>query len=457
MADTPGIHWRAALRHRRRFLLALSVAGAGLAVAVALALPPSYVATARILVEAPQVPAGLARPAATDSMTGRIGRLEQRLASREGLLALARRHGLYPDSGSTETVGRMRDALEIRRVAAGTGAAGAELAAITVSFEARGAARAAAVANDLVERLLADARALGAERAGDATAVFTAELDRLGRSLAEAEGAIAAFKRAEGEALPEHLAARRAEAADLARRIAARRVERLEIATEHARLTDAAAERARSLDPARAEALRPGARRLTREIARLGRALALVDVAAEADRARLAALRASIAATPGIERRLLDLVRVRDALKARHALAAAKQAEAALAERIETARQAERFELVEAAAVPDEPEGPRRGLVAAGGALASILAALGTALLLESGNRRIRDGADLQRLLGIDAIVSVPAMPRARHPLRRRTLAALLLLGLGTAALAGLGDRPLDQLLPTAAGAGPGQ
>jgi uncharacterized protein involved in exopolysaccharide biosynthesis len=124
------------------------------------------------------------------------------------------------------------------------------------------------------------------------------------------------------------------------------------------------------------------------------------------------------------ERRLTDL---QDQL----AVIQQRRAEAETGERLEVNQQAERFEVVENALVPEAPISPNRKKVAAMGMAASVGLAFGLAFLLEMLFPKIRSAAQMQRQLDLRPVIEIPHI-RTRGERRKRlvkSLATVLLLG----------------------------
>ena len=138
------------------------------------------------------------------------------------------------------------------------------------------------------------------------------------------------------------------------------------------------------------------------------------------DEARMASLEASIAKTPDVEMVLNALDRRHSELQVQYQQAVLKQAEAEIGEQLEINRQAERFEIIEHAQVPDASAAPNRKLIAAGGVFGS--AALGVALmvLVEMLSTVIHTPRDLELRLKLRPVVTVPYIRIAAEIRRRR-------------------------------------
>ena len=122
------------------------------------------------------------------------------------------------------------------------------------------------------------------------------------------------------------------------------------------------------------------------------------------------------------------LDRRHSSLQRQYQQAVLKQTEAEIGETLEINRQGERFEIIEQARVPEDPDAPNRPLIAAGGSFGS--AALGIALmvLLETMSTAIRTPRDLQRRLELRPVVTIPYIWTAAEILRRRLRIAGIVL-----------------------------
>ena len=95
---------------------------------------------------------------------------------------------------------------------------------------------------------------------------------------------------------------------------------------------------------------------------------------------------------------------------------------------LETQDQAERFEVLETAIVPEFSISASRKKVALAGAFVSGLLALGLAYAVELMNPAIRTAAQLERQLGVQAVIVIPLLTNRQQARNRRLgwLAALL-------------------------------
>ena len=471
---------------RRAWILALTIViGSSLAFSIAYLLPPVYRSTAKILVESQRIPSNLARSTVTSSTSERLHLIQQRLMTRNNLLEIIERIGLYadrPDLTLTEKVEKMRQSTRIVGaenpfISARVRRSMLTVSTFTITFEADQARQAAKVANEFVTMIIErnlEARSL---RASETNEFFKREVEQLAVDLLAIEGQITAFKRKNDDAMPDSLKFRREEVADLDERMFEREQRRFGL--EEAKRTleqalntgeDTQLERQLTRDEqqlrdleltyaeqsavyseshptlramaARIKVLRQRINPATaggdstsfreaeikRKIELIDTQLAFYTEQRAADEARKAALAASIAKTPDVAMALNALDRRHSSLQRQYQQAVLKQTEAEIGETLEINRQGERFEIIEQARVPEDPDAPNRPLIAAGGSFGS--AALGIALmvLVETMSTAIRTPRDLQRRLELRPVVTIPYIWTAAEILRRRLRIAGIVL-----------------------------
>lgn len=123
---------------------------------------------------------------------------------------------------------------------------------------------------------------------------------------------------------------------------------------------------------------------------------------------RITSLNEANAKTPEVEAFLIALISERDTLLEQQRQLATKIDLAAVGERLEENRQAERFEVLEQATVPSEPLKPNRPLIVLAGFVASLAAGVGMVLLLELMDPTLRGARALEGHFQVRPIVTVP-------------------------------------------------
>lgn len=475
--------------------------GAPLAAGFAYILPPVYVSTARILVESQQIPSALAKSTVTASAAERLEIIRQRLLTRQNLIDVIEELDVYAEAEGmslASKIGRMRESIAFENVEAGAAprrrGAPVQVSAFTISFEDNRPARAARVANELVTIVLEQNIRTRSEQATETLDFFDREVERLAAELLAVESEIIAFKRDNATALPDGIPSMREELQVITQRGFERSQRQIALSEQQRALEERLARgfyasapesqlspeerqlralrnqltqrravlsashpeiRALQAQIAALEAeIRPAAAEdenstgesdpyaleraeIERQIALIGRQLDLVETQEVEARERREALEAALGQAPQVEMALTALQRRHTDLQAQYAQASAKRAEAATGEKLEANRQAERFEVIEQAQVPQRPEAPNRVLIAAGGAAVSLMLGLGIAVLLELTNRALRSAEDLERRTRLRAVVIVPYI-RTRAEVRKRWVrisATVMLLLVGVPSL----------------------
>lgn len=468
--------WVQALR-RRLWIVLVSVGTlAPLSLAIAYFLPPRYEATALILVESQQIRPDLVGSVVTTSASERLQVIQQKLMTRENLLALIERMNLYADRRDltpTEKVALVRANTRIEDIAYDKAPRGqqARLAAFTLTFTSQSGPVAARVANDFADTIVRQNAEVRTSQAVNTLGFLSGEVSRLSDALLALEREIAAYKGRNELALPESITYRRDELAALRQRRFEREAQRLQVEeqlrirqraleTGAAALVSGTPETQEERDlaglrrvliqkrallseshpeivalKARIAAIEtliapapvlagedPALLRLRAEIAAMEKQLELLAEQQTADNAREVLLEQAIADMPQVEMALNVYNRRYGELKAQYEIAVRKLAEASSGEKLESNQQAERFTVIESAQVPERPAWPNRALIAAGGGAASLVIGLGLAVLLELLNRSIRTAHALETRVGLRPIVSIPYVMTAGERRRRALL-----------------------------------
>jgi uncharacterized protein involved in exopolysaccharide biosynthesis len=165
----------------------------------------------------------------------------------------------------------------------------------------------------------------------------------------------------------------------------------------------------------------------------------------------LAELEKHLVETPGVERDYNSMLRDLDSAQLQYREERQKQMEAQTAENLETERKGERFTLIEPPFTPEEPASPNRPLLLIFGLLFSLAAGFGTVAVLEATDRSVRGPHDLQALLAIPPLATIPIMLTTADRVRRRRQRLYTMAGgaasvLVAVVLVHLFYRPLDVL-----------
>ena len=494
------------LRRLPYFLICMAL-GTAIGFSLASVLPPTYLAQARLLMEAGQIPG--AQTVNTDPVE-QMQILQQRIMNRANLLELANRLEVYkgqPELPADQIVTDMRARLLITKQVqqgANTNRGGpAPSVLVSVSFTAPTSAMSANVANEIVTLILQENVEMRKVVAGQTLDFFVQEVDRLDKELTRLTEAIIKFKGENQSALPDSLQFRQNQQALEQGRLLT--MERDEAALKDRKDQLVALYEATGQVGSSGGPTSPEQKQLQGLKDQLTSALALlapsnprikiiqsqVDslekiVAAQAGAAaisngqvldpyqvqladidaqlaylaeqkaqvtkRLDDLAKSIAATPGVTLALDTLNRDFSNVRAQYDNAVQAKARAETGELIETLSKGQRISVLEQAVPPLRPDSPNRTLIAGAGVGVGMALGLLFIVVLELLNRAIRRPVELTTRLGITAFATLPYM-RTRSESRWRMViivTALVAVTIGIPLSLWAIDQfvvPLDQLV----------
>lgn len=403
LAELASLIWR-----RRLLIAAVTVACLIVVVLYASSRPRIYLATSVIQVETPLISDanGAILPG---NSAQRIQSIQQRLTTREAMLALAARHGLFAGLPMTDDqkVVALRFSIDFVPVAsAAQGSFGAaQVSALIINARADTGEQAARIANDLAQGVLDASVENQAARAREAFGFFVEEERRLGAEIEVVEAEISAYRNAHTDSLPQTAEARRTEMTQIDAEV--RRLDQtlVELDNEAARIGQGRSLRASEQQQIDALAAQQAVLRSQR-IQLLARRNDLSDALAEG---------------PEVERTLGAMQRRLELLQAEYEGVTRRKAEAETAQKLEERQQAERFTLLERAVTPVFPVSGGRKRIVMVGAVASLMAGLCLAFLLDLLNPVLRTRGQFERDVGITPMAAIPDMRNLRRP-RRATL-----------------------------------
>lgn len=475
------LYWLSRIAGRAPILLAFVAIGGLLGGGIALTLPPVFGARAKLVVESEKIPDRLAVSTVQTKAVEHLQIIEQRLLSRGALMALADRLDVYgverppPDAIVADMRGRITFDIQSGDV---TRRNPETATLLTVGFESGSPVLAAAVANELVTRVMAEDVEMRTTVARQTLEFFDSEVTRLAQQLSDSGAELMAFRAENRAALPETRETRDRRLTGLETELAALERDMADLREERDRLTRlhranrrlARGEAPTSYEARQVAALTttlrnlpegdPGVPELERRIASLQARLDQRDAAdaperrtayhdrmdaidarlRDGDARRIALLdqrerlEGVIGDAPVKVAELATLERDHEVLRAQYEQAREAKALAETGDAIETLSKGQRIAVVEQAAVPRLPLRPNRGLVLAGGLGLGTLAALMIIAALEYRLGGLRRPVDLTRRMGIAPLVTLPVIDVPQDAPRRRTgwrwMLALVLLGL---------------------------
>src|SRR5579864_7441435 len=187
----PAFYWELVKRRWILFIIpVVPILVVGLAVAALW--PATYLSEGKILVQSQLIPTELVRPTVTNAAQERIQVIEQRVMTRENLLAMIDKFHLFPDKRAlmspTELVALMKKSTKIEPLAEPLAFSRPRsenpTIVFTVGFEYSNPQVAAQVANELVTRILNEDLRDRTSRATDTTKFLDREVQKLRADLA---------------------------------------------------------------------------------------------------------------------------------------------------------------------------------------------------------------------------------------------------------------------------------
>ena len=471
------------LMRRLPVMMALIMIGSVLGIVTALQTPPVYSTSARLLVEAPQIPEGMATSLVETSATEQLSIIEQRLLTRANLLDIANKFNVFEnieEMSPDDVFARMRTRTIIRR----TGGRN-EATLMTLTFSGRSGRVVANVVNEYVTLILEANSEFRMSRAEGTLTFFQQEVERLGSELDQQSARIVQFKNQNEGALPDDLEFRlgrqtllQERVERLERDISAARLQRDEVvrifdatgriegqsaavalSPEQEQLNELRVQleemrsiysdsnprvvvlqnRVNQLESTIAATASEAGEPVTPEInpAESVLQVSLAEIDSRIDRAEeeiasaqaeMARLEQSITATASNAIALGALERDYANLQQRYNAAVNNLSEARMGERIEVTSQGQRITVIESANAPEIPSGPNRPMIAAAGIGGGTVLAAAFFVLLEMLNFTIRRPAEIEARFGIRPIAAIPYIESRNERMTRRSL---LLLTLG--------------------------
>lgn len=469
------------LRRLHWFMLFL-VIGSAIGLTLAKVLPPVYVAQARLLVESEQIPGNLAESTVRIEATEQLEIIQQRILTRDTLIDMVNRLGIYTDTAgenrprmdSDAIVQDMRERIEFV-TSGGTRRGVVSATFVSVGFEAPSAQTAATVTNELVTLILREDVGMRTRVARQTLEFFEQEVDRLDQELVKQGAAILAFKEGNLEALPDSLEFRRTQQAANQERLLQLERGETELLDRRARLlrlyevfgeqgntggqtSTSEQQQLQGLKDelsAQLSVLSPENPRIKLLEARIGALQGIVDKQVQASSVTqegapmsahevqlaeldgqlkfiadqknqvgdaLEELRLSIEATPGNAITLETLERDYENTRVQYDQSVANKARAQTGDIIEALSKGQRISIIEQAVVPKEPEKPNRMLIAAGGVGGGLFLGLAFVALMELLKKGIRRPVDLTNRLGITPFATLPYYRTKAELIRRRMI-----------------------------------
>jgi polysaccharide biosynthesis transport protein len=412
----------------------------------AVSLPPVFRAEARLLIENAQIPDELAASTVRSTTEEILLAIQQRIMTRDNLLALADRHDLFANAPNMTAEHRLaaigdRVSIYMPNTQGSTGV-------VTVSFAASEPELSANVTNEISDQILAWSMELRTKASASTLDFFQQEVQRLTDELAQQNAMILEFEQKNRDALPESLEFRRTRQAaqqerllQVDRELAAlrdRRERLTELYDRTGRLVTSTVgrtpeeERLDDLRQELASALvvlspsNPRVRALQNEVNALEEAVKeqldasgggrltpfevqMLDIDGQISylaeqkglvEEDLVDLETSIQATPGNSIKLAELQSNYETLRVQYEEAVASLSEARMGNRIEATDRGQRITMIEKAVPPAFRSEPNRKRLAVAAFGAGVILSGALLFLLELLNQTIRRPSELAKVIG---------------------------------------------------------
>jgi uncharacterized protein involved in exopolysaccharide biosynthesis len=365
-----------------------------------------YLAEGRILVESQDIPADLVRPTVMDTANQRIQVIQQRIMTRDNLLAIVNKFGLFTSQrkwmSASQLLDLMRDRTKLELVDLSHPTQQNNLTiALKLSFEYENPELAMRVANEFLTLILAADARTRITRATETTKFLAREVARIEGDLGAVDAQIAQARQRPPELAKSD-----------------------ELGTELTKLKADLLQKSSLYSNAH-----PEVRALKRKVAALEQAIAKKPPEPEKP----------------AETGLYELAQQRLTIEKNLEEANRKLTAARLGESLERDQQSERLQVIEQPTVPQKPVKPNRMKLLTMAFILAGMVGMGTVIAAESLDRTIRNAQQLFGVVDSHLIVAIPYISTRAETARRkrRIVLALLfpfiLIGAGVAALFYLG------------------
>ncbi len=443
IAQIPAILWQ-----RRWFVIAPTVVGIGGAILANLLIPPTYRATALMLVQSPQLGSVLGADN-SEMIDRRIARITERVTSRPDLIALVEKHGLYQDLRKTtplsEVLQKMREAISLTPT--GDTTAGGKTIAFKLSFDYAEAPPAQAVAQDIMQRIVELDATGNSEQAARRVEFLSEQAKGLTTQIGEVQGKIAAINAQNGTILTntgmmyggsggsydvQIAALQRDNAQMISQRDVARTSDtrdpvvaaaeqglasaRAVYAESHPDVIIAKQRLAEARELAKGNTQKLPLEQIDQQIAFNNSQISALRAAKAQETAQASTARMAQSRAPLIQTQIADLQSTLGGLNSQYKDVSDKLLAARAGVRADDEQMGEKLSVIDPPVVPDTPVWPNRLLISAMGIGGGLALGLFLAFLIEILLRPIRGPASLAALVGSGPLAMIPVIGEKPKP-----------------------------------------
>lgn len=377
---------------------------------------PDYLSEGKILVETQRIAPELVRPIVTATASERIQLIQQRILTRDNLLSIASKFGLFAELPGARVLDLMRLSTQIKAAdVEGQPRQGTPAIAFTVGFQYENPELAMRVANEFVTLIVDEDARSRTSRATDAVNILTGETKDIESKLESTQKKIFEIARRPRDAVPEIPEQEKSQLTALAA-LKAELIQKTSVYSE----------------------AHPAVIALKKRIAAMEKTLT---------QSALAPPKAQSTQAEDIE----ALRRQREALETRLAEANSKLATARLSEKLDRDQQSDRLQVIEAPPLPQKPVKSGKLKIVGIAFAAAAMLGIGIVIAVERFDGSIRGGHQLSGVVDSHLLVFIPYMATRSDIIRAKwrmilvTLTSVVIFaalgGLGAAIVFGL---PLD-------------
>jgi protein tyrosine kinase modulator len=344
---------------------------------------PNYLSEGKILVESQAIAPDLVRPLVTATPNERIQLIQQRIMTRDNLLSIANKFGLFPQR--TGILDLMRQSTQIKPAdVEGQSRQGAPTIAFTVGFEYEDRQLAMRVANEFVTLIVNEDARSRTSRATEAVKILTSEAKDIEDKLEATQTQIFEVARRPRDVVPDAPDQQKSQLTALA-------ALKAELIQKSSVYSDA----------------HPAVTALKKRIAAMEKTLTQpAETPAKAQSTQADDMEA--------------LKRQREALEKRLADANSKLTTARLSEKLDREQQSERLQVIETPPLPQKPVKANRLKLVGIAFAAAIMLGIGSVVAAELLNGSIRSRHQLSGVVASHLIVSIPYITTRADILRAR-------------------------------------